>query len=195
MIVGSGTMYRLCSSPMAGSPPKASKVMTQSEDLKRISSDAGLADKDINTLVSNERERYEFYIKAFALAAPPDDRTLLCAVLSDPDHAMGEAAAVEFVGQQAQRHASYGTFVQWAATFSDITSSRGFLSRRIQEWSEFKRIMDGGRVSPDSLADMSDWLQRKLSDEAESSEVLAALIEFGRTRRIRDAAKQHRQTT
>lgn len=169
---------------------KASETVTLLEDLKRISADTGLADHDLDTLVSDEHARYDFYTKAFALAPPPDDRTLLNLVLRDPDHAMGEAAAVEFVKRQAHRYDSYRSFVSWATTVSDITQSRGFLFRRIQEWSEFKSIMESGQLSPDSLDHFSDWLQRKLSDEAGSPEVLATLAKFGRTKRIRNTAKQ-----
>lgn len=173
---------------------KASEAVTLSEDLRRISEDTGLADQDVDSLVSDEHVRYEFYVKAFALAPPPDDRSLLRVVLRDPDHPMGEAAAVEFVGRQAQQHTSYQAFVSWAAGVSDITRSRVFLSRRIQEWSNFKQIMETGHLSSDSLNQFSDWLQRKLSEEADSPEVLATLAEFGRTKRIRNAAKQHLTT-
>lgn len=169
--------------------------MTLSEDLRRISSDAGLADSDINALVSDERARYEFYIKAFALAPPPDDLTLLCAALRDPDHTMGEAAAAEFIARQAQRYTSYQSFVSWTATVSDVTRSRDFLTRRIREWSEFKSVMESGHLGPDFLDHFSDWLQRKLSDEAGTPEVLATLAELGRTKRIRNIAKQRLATT
>jgi hypothetical protein len=168
---------------------KASEAMTLSEDLSRISKDAGLAEQDADALVDDEHARYEFYVKVFALAPPPDDRMLLCAVLRDPDHAMGGAAAVEFVRQRAQRHVSYRSFDSWAASLSGIQEG-SFLARRIEEWSEFKRIMESGRLSVDSLDGFSDWLQRKLSDEADSAEVLASLAEFGRTKRIRNTAKQ-----
>jgi len=153
--------------------------------------DTGLADHDADSLASDEHLRYDFYLKAFALAPPPDDRTLLSVVLRDPDHAMGEAAAVAFVRRQAQQHASYQSFASWAAGVSDITRSRAFLSGRIQEWSEFKQVMETRHLSSDSLNQFSDWLQRRLSEEAESPEVLATLAESGRTKRIRNTAKQH----
>ena len=167
---------------------KASEAVRLAEDLRRISADTGLADQDLNALVSDEHERYEFYTKAFVLAPPPDDRTLLSLVLRDPDRAMGEAAAVEFINRQARQHASYQSFVSWAATVSGVIQSRDFLVRRIQS------VIEGGRLSPDSLEHFSDWLQRKLSDEAGSQEVLATLAEFGRTKRIRNTAKQRLKT-
>ncbi|MGC1282175.1 MAG: hypothetical protein WA895_04500 [Streptosporangiaceae bacterium] len=173
---------------------KASEAVRLAEDLRRISADTGLADQDLNALVSDEHERYEFYTKAFVLAPPPDDRTLLSLVLRDPDRAMGEAAAVEFINRQARQHASYQSFVSWAATVSGIIQGRDFLVRRIQEWSEFKSVIEGARLSRDSLEHFSDWLQRKLSDEAGSQEVLATLAEFGRTKRIRNTAKQRLKT-
>jgi hypothetical protein len=174
---------------------KASEAVTLSEDLRRISTDTGLADQDADSLANDEHLRYDFYFKALTLAAPPDDRTLLSVVLRDPDHAMGEAAAVEFVRRQAQQHVSYQSFVSWAAGVSDITRSQAFLSRRVQEWSEFKQIMETRHLSSDSLSQFSDWLQRKLSQEAESPEVLATLAESGRTKRVRNTAKQHLAST
>jgi hypothetical protein len=173
---------------------RASEAVTLAEDLKRISADTGLASQHLNALVSDEHVRYEFYTKAFALAPPPDDRTLLSLVLRDPDQAMGEAAAVEFINRQARQHASYQSFVSWAATVSDVIQSRDFLVRRVQEWSEFKSVLECEHISPDSLDHFSDWLQRKLSDEADSPEVLATLAQFGRTKRIRNTAKQRLKT-
>ena len=164
--------------------------MTLSEDLGQISKDTGLAEQDTNTLLTDEHARYDFYTKAFALAPPPDDRTLISAVLRDPDHAMGQAAAVELARQRAQQNSSYQSFVSWAASLPSIQEG-SFLSRRIKEWAEFKRVIEGGHLSPDSLDGFSDWLQRKLSDEVGSPEVLAALAEFGRTKRIRNTAKQN----
>jgi hypothetical protein len=71
---------------------------------------------------------------------PPDDRTLLSLVLRDPDRAMGDAAAVQFIDRQARQHPSYQSFVSWAATVSGVIQSRDFLARRVQEWSaEFGR--------------------------------------------------------
>jgi hypothetical protein len=169
--------------------------MTQSEDPNRISPDAGLADKEINALVSDEHGRYEFYIKAFALAPPPDDRTLLCTVLRDPDRQWVRQQPLNLLSAASSTTCLLRGLSSVGRPFSGISQSQDFLSRRIQEWSEFKRMMDGVRVSLDSLGDMSNWLQRKLSDEVEPSETLAELIEFGRTRRIRDTAKQHRLTT
>jgi hypothetical protein len=164
--------------------------MTLSETLKTISADIGLVDQDCTMLVNDEHARYDFYIKAIAMAPPPDDSTLLRVVLRDPDRAMGEAAAIELITRRAQRHTSHRSFASWAATVSDAAQNRMFLSKRIQEWSEFKRITESGRLSPDSLEQFSDWLQRKISEDADSAEVLATLAELGRTKRIRNISKQ-----
>ena len=135
-------------------------------------------------------DRYQFYLEVIALARPPEDAALLRVVLRDPDPVMGESAALQFVEKKAGQHSSCVAFTSWAQTVSDITSDRDFLSRRIREWSEFKRIMEGASISDDFFDASSDWLQRKLSEELTSEESLAKLAEFGRTKRIRNTSQQ-----
>jgi hypothetical protein len=169
--------------------------MTLAADLETIRSQAGLDDCDVGALVRDEHQRYQFYLKAFALAPPPDDRVLLRTVLRDPDVAMGEAAAVEFVERQAQRRPSRESFASWAGSVADLTSGHDFLSRRIQEWDQFKHIMAGGRISEDFSEAWSGWLQRKLSEELMIPESLARIAELGRTKRIRSTARQRLRQT
>jgi hypothetical protein len=132
-------------------PGNVNELVTLYEDLKIISVDTGLFDRDFSVLVSDEHARYESYVKAFAMSSPPDDRMLLRVVLRDPDSAVGEAAAVEPVRRRAQRHASYRSFDSCAAAVSDATKGRDVLSRRIQKWSEFKRITESGRLRLEAL--------------------------------------------
>jgi hypothetical protein len=160
------------------------------EDLESIRSKTDLTDGDLSVLVHDEHERYQFYIHVSALAPPPDDQTLLSIILRDPDRAMREAAAVEFVKQRAQRHSSYQSFALWAESISGLVGDHEFLSRRIQEWSKLKWVMERGDIELNSLLESSEWFQRKLSEVADSAQTLRKLAEFGRTKRIRNAAKQ-----
>jgi hypothetical protein len=54
--------------------------------------------------------------------------------------------------------------------------------------------MESRSLNLDSLAQFSDWLQRKLSSEVNYPEILSTLAEFGRAKRIRNAAKRHLAT-
>lgn len=63
--------------------------MSLSEDLAAIGAKTGLVVEDVSAIVNEEHARYEFYMKAFALASPSGDVALLRAVLRDPDHSMG----------------------------------------------------------------------------------------------------------
>jgi hypothetical protein len=164
--------------------------MSLSEDLESIQSETGLAGIDIDALLRDEHARYAFYLKVIALAPPPDDRKLLSVILDDPDKAMGEAAAVELVGNKAHRKLSYQSFSRWADSVSDIVRDHEFLSRRIREWSDFKRIMETGTIDSTLLSNSSDWLQRKLSETTDSIQVLEKLAEKASTKRIRNSAKQ-----
>jgi hypothetical protein len=164
-------------------------VVTTAGDLEALCSETGL-DRDVSALMRDEHDRYRFYIQVIALAPPPEDAALLNVVLRDPDPVMGESAAIQFVAKKAGQHSSYAAFTSWAQTVSDITSDRDFLSRRIREWSEFKRIMEGGSIGDDFFDASSDWLQRKLSEELMAEEPLAKLAELGRTKRIRNTSQQ-----
>jgi hypothetical protein len=165
-------------------------MMNLIEDLESIRSEADLSDGDLNVLVQDEHERYQFYIRVSAVAPPPDDETLLSVILRDPDRAMREAATVELVRQRAQRHSSYQSFAHWVESISDIVGDHAFLRRRIQESSKLKWVMEHGDIELDSLLESSDWFQRNLSEVADSAQTLNKLAEFGRTKRIRNAAKQ-----
>jgi hypothetical protein len=164
--------------------------VTLAEDLELIRSETGLSDNDLMALVRDEHQRYDFYVRALALAPPPDDRMFLRIVLRDPDTVMGEAAAVEFAAKQAQQHPSYRSFASWAQAVSDITNSHHFLSRRIREWSDFKRLMEGGDFDTEFFDASSDWLQLKLARELTSPDHLAKLAEFGRTKRVRNTSRR-----
>jgi hypothetical protein len=164
-------------------------VVTTATDLEALCSETGL-DRDVSALMRDEHNRYQFYLQVIALAPPPEGRALLGVFLRDPDPVMGESAALQFVENKAGQHSSCAAFTSWAQTVSDITSDRDFLSRRIREWSEFKRIMEAGSTGDDFFETSSDWLQRKLSEELTSEEPLAKLAELGRTKRIRNTSQQ-----
>jgi hypothetical protein len=164
-------------------------VVTTAGELEALCSETGL-DRDVSALMRDEHDRYRFYTEVIALAPPPEDAALLSVFLRDPDPVMGESAALQFVEKKAGQQSSYAAFTSWAQTVSGITSDRDFLSRRIREWSEFKRIMEGGSIGDDFFDASSDWLQRKLSEELTSAEPLAKLAELGRTKRIRNTSQQ-----
>jgi len=58
----------------------------------------------------------------------------------------------------------------------------------MEEWKLFKEIMEVGIGNVDALRNASDWLQRKVSQDAVSRAVLEKLAEIGRTKRVRNLA-------
>jgi len=85
----------------------------------------------------------------------------------------------------------FGEFAAWAALVVDGAGAGGFIARRVQEWGLFKALQSGEPVDREALAAASNWLQRKVVEEADSSAVLAALGDVGRTKRVRNLAKTH----
>ncbi|GAA3453232.1 hypothetical protein [Dactylosporangium matsuzakiense] len=122
--------------------------------------------------------------------ATHDDPALVAALLAEPERLMAESVLVELVDRRGEALHSAAAFGAWAQPVLDMVGADGFVGRRVHEWSLFKALQSGGGpVSRDQLAAASNWLQRKVAEEAGSAAVLAVLGEVGRTKRLRNVAK------
>jgi hypothetical protein len=120
---------------------------------------------------------------------PDDDPALLAVLLAEPDRVMAESLLASLVDCRAEGLDSAAAFAAWAELVMDAAGAGGFIARRVQEWGLFKGLHSGEPVDREALAAASNWLQRKVLEEADSASVLAALGEVGRTKRVRNLAK------
>ncbi|UAB93193.1 hypothetical protein Dvina_33555 [Dactylosporangium vinaceum] len=118
-----------------------------------------------------------------------DDPALVAALLAEPERLMAESVLVELVDRRGETLDSAAAFGAWAQPVLDMVGADGFVGRRVHEWSLFKALQSGGPVDRGQLAAASNWLQRKVAEEAGSAAVLAVLGEVGRTKRLRNVAK------
>jgi hypothetical protein len=122
-------------------------------------------------------------------SGPDDDPALVAALLAEPDRLMAESVLLSLVDSRAEGLGSAAAFAAWAEPVVDVVGSDGFVARRVQEWVLFKALQSGEPVDREALAAASNWLQRKVVEEADSAAVLAVLGEVGRTKRVRNLAK------
>jgi hypothetical protein len=93
------------------------------------------------------------------------------------------------VDSRAELLGPAASFAAWAEPVLDAVGADGFIARRVQAWGLFKALQSGAPVDRVALAAASNWLQRKVTSEADSAVVLTALGEVGRTKRVRNLAK------
>jgi hypothetical protein len=120
---------------------------------------------------------------------PADDAALVAALLAEPDRLAAESVLTSLVDSRADRMGSAASFAAWAEPVLEAVGAGGFMARRVQEWGLFKALQSGASVDRAALAAASNWLQRKVIEEAESAAVLTVLGEVGRTKRVRNLAK------
>jgi hypothetical protein len=162
-------------------------TLRQDIELLRSATSVDVADHDL--LLSDEHERYRFYLAALSLAPSAREHELIAAVLRDPDKLMAESAVAAYVDRKASLLASPDAFAAWTAEWSGLARPFEFLTRRMREWELFKRVQHGDADGTASLPDASDWLQLKVAQEASSREALTRLAGAGRTKRIRNTAR------
>jgi hypothetical protein len=86
-------------------------------------------------------------------------------------------------------------FRQWAGgLMSEVdqlmsNAHRGFLQRRIHDWTVYLTIMTGRTPAAAEMASVTDWMQCKIATDSTSLGVLAMLTETGSTKKIRNIAR------
>jgi hypothetical protein len=145
-------------------------------------------------LVSDEHRRWTLYLEAFAVVPEEQERELLKAVLDDPDRPMRDSAVGTYVDNVATTLSSRGQMSDWLSSIQDLLALSPFASRRAEEWLLVKDAEEGNDARVISeLPSGSDWLQRKLSEESTSEEILSVLSTEGRTKRIRSTAEKRKR--
>jgi hypothetical protein len=163
--------------------------VTLRRDLERIVTLMPGSGADLDALVADGTERLRLYTTAFESVSSAHEAELLELVWRDPDRAMADSAVVGHVDRRAAAMESTDALVRWAAAVTGVMGAQSFPARRIQEWQLLRRVMDDATVDADDLAAASNWLQRKIVAEAQSTMALAALATAGRTKRLRNEAK------
>lgn len=158
------------------------------QDLESISALCLLATGDLDRLVRDEHQRYAWYQEALALVPSSATREVVAAVLRDPDRAMAASAVNGHLDSQAPLFSSRAAFTTWVDTIVDLLDGDPFLARRVHEWTLFKAVMDGQPPAADAIVQGSDWLQRRLAEQAADRETLELLARAGRTKRVRAKA-------
>jgi hypothetical protein len=145
----------------------------------------------VDVIAREEHLRYPLYVAALEIIAPDREREMLSIVLADPEPAMGLSAALRFLDRiGASRSAS--ELAAWRRAHADLLDRDDFLARRGDEWCWFAEVREGRAVLTSELGEASDWLQRRMSEEVSSQEVLAVLETHGRTKQIRNVAARRR---
>ncbi|MFD7263204.1 hypothetical protein [Streptomyces sp. NPDC059874] len=145
-----------------------------------------------------EHRRYADYLRALEAVAEADEASLLRDVLRDEDATMADSAVALHMERRAAELLTDPRFVAWAQTVTPLIAGRGFLTRRLDEWTLLRTVVLGEPWADDVLTGASDWFQRMASTTqlVTSSEALGLLAERGRTRRVRNAAgRRLRQLT
>lgn len=135
----------------------------------------------------SEHARYHQYLRDLAHVSDCDELDLVGAVLQDPDQSMAVSAVLRHLDHRAGS-LDGEEFAAWSARMAASVNGQDRLLRRIGDWTLFIAINAGQPIDAASLADATDWLQRKAAETATAPATLALLAEEGRTRRIRDIA-------
>jgi hypothetical protein len=147
---------------------------------RRVTSNDDLADGHV---------RFHGLSAAVRDGGPDGDPALIVALLAEPDRIMAESVLMGLVDSRAEGLGSAASLAVWAQPVVGMVGADGFVARRVQEWLLFKALQSGEPVDREALGAASNWLQRKVVEEADSAAVLAVLGETGRTKRVRNLAR------
>ncbi|MFF3056362.1 hypothetical protein [Streptomyces sp. NPDC057909] len=142
-----------------------------------------------------ELRRFARYLQALEAVAEADEADLVAAVLRDQDTAMADSAVGRHLDRRAADLLTEPRFTAWAQTMTGVIADRGFLTRRLREWTLLRAIALGRSLAAEELTSASDWFQRVATTTqiVTSSQALMLLAERGRTRRVRSAASRQLQ--
>ncbi|MGW2525180.1 hypothetical protein ACWC09_51255 [Streptomyces sp. NPDC001617] len=138
-----------------------------------------------------EHRRFAGYLRALEAVAEEGEADLVSAVLRDQDQVMADSAVGRHLDRRAAQLLTGPHFTPWAQAMAEVVGERGFLTRRLREWSLLRSIVLREPWAVQDLTAASDWLQRMstTTQTVTAPEVLGLLAERGRTRGIRNAAR------
>ncbi|MER8009496.1 hypothetical protein [Streptomyces sp. NPDC094149] len=138
-----------------------------------------------------EHQRFAGYLRVLEAAAEEDESDLVSAVLRDQDQVMADSAVGRHLDRRAAQLLTDPHFTRWAQAMAEGVGERGFLTRRLREWSLLRSIVLREPWVVRDLIEASDWLQRMVTttQTVNTPDVLGLLAARGRTRRVRNAAR------
>lgn len=173
--------------------------MTLRADLATLLADAGIHGADLEAAVEDEHVRAHLYREIISKVAASQcrdgDRAVVATILHDPVESVSKTAVVQLVDDIAMRMADPAEFQRWATELAPeirllkAAGNRDFLDRRINDWAIYLAIRTGRTPRPAELAGTTDWMQRVIAGESVSLPILTLLAEIGRTRKIRNIAR------
>jgi len=118
-----------------------------------------------------------------------DELSLVAEILTDPDPEMAQSAVVRYLEWRAVDLIDSPRYPSWSRAMVSVVEGRPFLVQRLHEWSLFRAAALAHRWDPSALTESSEWLQRRIVENLDSSDALTVLAESGRTIRVRTTAK------
>ncbi|MFJ6754545.1 MULTISPECIES: hypothetical protein [unclassified Streptomyces] len=121
-----------------------------------------------------------------------DEADLVAEILRDDCVSMAESAVNHHVERRAAHLLTDSGFPSWARMMATVIGDRPFLTRRLREWTLLRTIALDEPWTAEELTGASDWFQRTASAAqiVTSPDALTLLAEYGRTRRVRNAASR-----
>ncbi|MFD8223245.1 hypothetical protein ACFV16_03625 [Streptomyces massasporeus] len=136
-----------------------------------------------------EHARFARHLTELEQVADADEIELVVGVLADPDPVMARAAVVRHLDRRAAELCRAPAWEEWAEVMARLVTGHPFLVRRLEEWALFRAVALRLPWHRDDLLAASDWFQLKAADGT-NPEALRLLAESGRTKRIRNTARE-----
>lgn len=155
---------------------------------ERLVSDFPAFRTPTDDLVNDEHARFNFYARLVDGAELPDD--FVHVILKDPDRIMAESTLLRYVDHTAELLKTPAAFEAWAASVNGEFAGSVGIVRRVEEQLIRLRLLSGIQDDLNGLLESSDWLQRRMVEESVLPSVMEALAGGGRTKRVRNMAKE-----
>jgi hypothetical protein len=136
----------------------------------------------------DEHARFGAYLYKLEHVVDSDEANLVSRVLTDPDRTMAQSAVLRHLDRRATDLYSGPSYDGWAQAMTRATIDHPFLTQRLHEWSLFRAVTLKLPWQQDDLLASSNWLQLKTA-AGPNSEAIKILAELGRTKRIRNTAR------
>jgi hypothetical protein len=172
--------------------------MTLRANLIALLAYAGIIDVDIDKAVEDEHVRLSVYQKVIANAVLKhrnNNRAIVSTILYDPIETVSKTAVVYLVDKIATRATDPADFQQSSTELLPeidqfkTEGNRKFVHRRIHDWTCYLAIKAGHTPTSAQLSGITNWMQRTIAEESTSLPILTLLAEDGRTKKIRNIAR------
>ncbi|MFI6152793.1 hypothetical protein ACIBCA_08875 [Kitasatospora sp. NPDC051170] len=137
----------------------------------------------------DEHVRFARYRAEFAAVEPQDAPGLVVRVLTDPDGAMANSAVCGYLDRRGAELLTEPGFPDWHGQMAGPVATDAFSARRLREWALMRAVELGEPWRSEDLLAASNWCQSYIVETSSAPAALAELAEGGRTRRVRDIAK------